>query len=111
MDAREKRMAENEALFREVNERVNDVARQFAVDTVYEYLCECANADCTFRLTMTRGEYEAVRADPAQFGVLPHHFTPEIETVVQENDSYWIVRKTGDAGEHVEKLDPRSRRS
>jgi hypothetical protein len=29
--------------------------------------------------------------------------------LVVEDDAYWIVRKTGEAGEYVEQLDPRSR--
>ena len=29
--------------------------------------------------------------------------------LVAENDSYWVVHKTGEAGEYVEKVDPRSR--
>jgi hypothetical protein len=28
--------------------------------------------------------------------------------VIQE-ETYWVVKKTGDAGEYVERLDPRSR--
>ena len=100
-------MTQNEALFREVNERVADVAE--GNEGVHDYLCECANVDCTFRVTLTRSEYEAVRADPRQFVVLPHHFTPEVETLVAENASYWLVRKTGEAGEFAAKLDPRSR--
>ncbi|SRR6266542_996978 len=107
MDPREKRMTQNEALFREVNERVQDVAEHEG--GVYEYFCECANVDCTFRVMLSAGEYEAIRADPRQFVVLPLHFTPEVEILVAERETYWIVRKTGEAGEHVEKLDPRSR--
>jgi len=107
VDEREQRMTQNEALFREVNERVADVAE--ADHGVYDYLCECANVDCTFRVTLTRTEYEAVRSNPRQFVVLPQHFTPEVETLVAENASYWVVRKTGDAGDYVAKLDPRSR--
>jgi hypothetical protein len=107
VDEREQRMTQNEALFREVNERVADVAE--GQGSVHDYLCECANVDCTFRLTLTRGEYEAVRADPRQFVVLPLHYTPEVETLVAENASYWLVRKTGEAGDYVAKLDPRSR--
>jgi hypothetical protein len=106
MDARQKRLAQNEALFREVNERVQDHA---ADGRIHHYLCECANSDCTFRITMAAGEYEAVRLDPKQFMVLPLHYTPEIEQLVAEKDSYWIVRKTGEEGEYVEALDPRSR--
>ena len=104
-------MAENETLFREVNERVDDTATHLGADEerTHQYLCECANADCTFRVTLTHAQYTAVRADPKQFVVLPLHFTPEVETLITKNERYWLVRKTGEAGEYVEKLDPRSR--
>ena len=106
MDERDKRLAQNEALFREVNERLRDRAGAHDVD---HYLCECANSDCTFRITMPTEEYELIRSDPRQFMVLPLHYTPEIEELVAERDAYWIVRKTGEEGDYVEKLDPRSR--
>lgn len=109
MDEREKRMAQNEALFREVNERVKETADELRSDSPFQYFCECANADCTFQITMTGAQYESVRADPTQFALLPLHYTPEVETLVSENAEYWIVRKTGEAGEYAEKLDPRSR--
>ncbi len=104
-------MAQNEALFREVNERVHDVAGALRDGTgwSYEYLCECSNTDCTFRIELSRSEYEGVRSEPTQFVVRPEHFIPEVETLVTENERYAIVRKTGDAGEYVEQLDPRSR--
>lgn len=103
-------MTQNEALFREVNERVQDHTAEGGTD-LYAYFCECANIDCTFRVRLTPAQYEAVRADAKQFVVLPQHFTPEVEVLVAEKDSYWIVRKTGEAGEYVEKVDPRSRSS
>lgn len=109
MDAREHRLAQNEALFREVNERVQAMAHQLGPDVPYEFFCECANADCTFRITLPPSVYEKVREDAQQFVVLPLHYTPEIEDLVVEEDGYWIVRKTGEAGEYVEHLDPRSR--
>lgn len=109
MDERERRTAQNEALFREVNERIKETADGLGSDSAFEYFCECANADCTFQLTLTAAQYESLRADPTQFVVLPLHFTPEVETLVSENDGHWIVRKTGEAGEYAEKLDPRSR--
>ena len=112
MDERERRMTKNETLFREVNERVEDTATQFVgdeEDSKHEYFCECANPDCTFRVTLTHAQYESVRANPKQFVVLPDHFTPEVETLVTKNEGHWLVRKTGGAGDYVEKLDPRSR--
>jgi hypothetical protein len=109
LDAREQRMAQNEALFREVNERVEAVAHQLGPNVPYEFFCECANADCTFRLQLPLSVYESVRSDPAQFVVLPLHYTPEIEDLIVKEDIYWVVRKSGEAGEYVERLDPRSR--
>ena len=109
VDERERRMAQNEALFREVNERVEAIAHRLGPDVPYEFVCECANADCTFRVTLPLAVYETIRSDPKQFVVLPDHYTPEIEDVISKADSHWIVRKSGDAGDYVEHLDPRSR--
>lgn len=109
MDEREHRLAQNEVLFREVNERVEAMAHQLGPDVPYEFFCECANADCTFRISLAPSVYESVRADAQQFVVLPLHYTPEVEELVLEEETYWVVRKTGEAGEYVEHLDPRSR--
>ena len=109
MDGREHRMAQNEVLFREVNERVVTVAHQLGPDIPYEFICECANPDCTYRVSLTLTDYERIRADAKQFIVLPLHYTPEVEDLVSEDDAYWIVRKTGEAGQYAEQLDPRSR--
>jgi hypothetical protein len=109
MDARDQRLAQNESLFREVNERIEDAAHQLGPHIPYEFLCECANADCTFRISLPLSVYENIRADPQQFVVLPLHYTPEVEDLVIEEDTHWVVRKTGEAGEYVEQLDPRNR--
>jgi hypothetical protein len=109
VDERERRLAQNEALFREVNERVETLADRLGPDLSYEFLCECANADCTFRISLPLSVYESIRADPQQFVVLPLHYTPEVEDLVIEESTHWVVRKTGEAGEYVEQLDPRSR--
>jgi hypothetical protein len=110
MDSRETRLARNEALFREVNERIEAaVARAARADGhVYEFLCECSNADCTLLLPLTITEYEAVRTDPRQFIVAPGHELPEIESVVAQKRGYQIVLKAGEAAEFVAELDPRS---
>jgi len=109
VDEREKRLAQNEALFREVNERVSSLATDRSPAASYEYVCECSNPDCTFQISLGASEYEAVRVDPRQFVVLPEHYVPEIEDLVTKADRYWIVRKVGEEGAFVEKLDPRSR--
>jgi hypothetical protein len=108
MDPRQERLARNEALFREVNERVRAIAAVHGDDEhIYEFYCECSNADCTFHLRATVAEYEAVRAHGDRFMVAPQHSLPEIERVVEQDERWWVVEKTGEPGELVEKLDPR----
>jgi hypothetical protein len=110
VDSRETRLARNETLFREVNERIEEAVERAVRedDHVYEFLCECSNADCTLLLPLTIPEYEAVRSDPRQFIVAPGHELPEIENVVARNRGYQIVLKAGEAAEYVSERDPRS---
>ncbi len=79
-------MAENEVQFREVSERVGEMSDRLGPNVPYEHLCDCPNADCTFRLELSTSEYEAVRADPTQFRGSPLRYTPEIETLAAEHD-------------------------
>ena len=58
------RLAKNESFFRQVNERIKDVADGFEGTQAYEFLCECSDPRCTERIQLTRAEYEAVRANP-----------------------------------------------
>jgi hypothetical protein len=110
MDAREQRLAQNEALFREVNEKVEAIAVVHGADDhVYEFYCECANADCSMQVPATIAEYEAVRAHPTRFLVAPEHWLPEVESVSEKRDGFWVIEKHGEAGRLVAHLDPRSR--
>jgi hypothetical protein len=105
MDTRAERVGKNEAVFREVNERINDVTREDAA----EYLCECGNAACAETIQMTVAEYERVRADPTHFAVLPGHEIPDVEDVVGRNEGFLVVRKVaGAAAALATELDPRS---
>jgi hypothetical protein len=110
MDPRETRLARNETLFREVNERIEEAVERAGREDehVYEFLCECSNTDCTLLLPLTIAEYEAVRTDPRQFIVAPGHELPEIESVVAQTSGYQIVLKVGEAAEFVTERDPRS---
>ena len=57
-DSRER----NEALFREVNEQIEDVSKTVPPDEqLMEFLCECDSRDCVEKINATRTEYEAVR--------------------------------------------------
>lgn len=109
MDAREERLARNEVLFRDVNERVREIATTHGNDGhVYDFFCECSNRDCDLRLSLTVREYEAVRARGHWFIVSPGHVFPEIEHVVEHHDGYDVVAKEDDAALLTRQLDPRA---
>ncbi len=101
MDAREQRLVKNEIVFRDVNERIEEMASAQAQALRDQrdlgFLCECSNVDCTLRLQLSIGEYEEARLDPAQFVVAPGHELPEIEEVVFVGQDFQIVRKQGAA--------------
>jgi hypothetical protein len=98
----------NEALFREVNDRIEDVSHSVAPDdAAMEFLCECDRADCRENVSLTRAEYEAVRAVPTHFIVLPYHQDPRIEHVAATSERFLVVEKEGKAARLAQESDPR----
>jgi hypothetical protein len=110
--SREERFAGNEALFREVNERVVELASHYVVtetDSAVDFTCECGRAECSETMMMTIVEYEAIRARATHFGVVPHHEQPEIETVIERHPRHFVVEKLEqDAQEVARETDPRA---
>lgn len=106
---RERRLGENEILFREVNERVRELQESFGLDDEHVlFVCECAQVDCKDRISMSVAEYEQVRADPARFIVKPGHQVAEVESVVEVHDTYLVIRKhEGGPAELAASEDPR----
>ena len=106
------RAARNQALFREVNERLEKLAKAFQdVAQPARFACECANVACVEQMALTIDEYEALRAHPNRFAVLPRHVLPDVERVVAENERYVVVEKLGKAAEIAIEADPRANRS
>ncbi|HEY3922263.1 MAG TPA: hypothetical protein VGL76_09130 [Gaiellaceae bacterium] len=104
----QERLAKNEAFFREVNERINDVAEGMLGEQAYTFICECSDPKCTERISLTRVEYEEVRAKPARFVIARGHTAPEIEHVVEHEGDHVVVEKLGLAGRIAARLDPRT---
>jgi hypothetical protein len=102
-------MARNEALFREVNERVAEVSPEADGAAEIGFLCECADDACKEVVTLHRSEYEAVRSDPRHFVIVPGHVVADIEIVLAEGERFAVVRKVGPAGDLAEALDPDDR--
>jgi hypothetical protein len=102
------RAAENQSLFREVNERIEELNERFAtMMPMSDWVCECADETCFETVSLTTAEYEAIRAHPARFPVLPGHELPEVETVVEANERFLVVEKRGAARRVAVALDPR----
>lgn len=109
MSAFEERAAQNETLFRRVNEEIEKLGRvEGSSPTLTAYICECSDGACTMQVQLTTVEYEEVRSESRWFAVVPGHATEEIEHVVRTNDRYAIVEKdTPEAAEIAESTDPR----
>lgn len=106
-ERRKDRLARNETLFREVNERVEEINVGAGLDFI-EFLCECGDADCTEAVSLTQSEYEQIRADPLLFVVLPGHAVPEVENIVSGSDRFQVVRKQQEEAHIARATDPRS---
>ena len=104
---REERLAKNEALFREVNERVKELAVSELSDRS-DVLCECSDANCLATIELTVGEYEAVRAHGTRFALTPGHEDASVETVVERTERFLVVEKRDEAADVAQDLDPRS---
>lgn len=109
MTLRDERITANEIMFREVNERIDELAERTTMVAMLDYVCECGQPECTGKIPMSAPEYEAVRTDGQRFVTLPGHQTTTLERVVESNDRYQIVEKSDDeAAQHAEATDPRS---
>jgi hypothetical protein len=102
-------MAENEAIFRDTNERIERRARELDFSEAVPFLCECGQPECRQLLRLTLDQYEAVRGNGTHFFVVPGHESAvdSAARVVERHDAYLVLEKTGIAGEVASRRDPR----
>jgi len=106
VDPPDRRLARNEALFREVNESVRTLTDDDG-GTLHDFFCECADVDCTIRVKLTNSEYETARSEGRRFIVACGHELPGVERIIIETERFLLVEKTGGGGDEAAKLDPR----
>jgi hypothetical protein len=106
------RVARNDATFRQANEEIRARAEEWGIGGSLPAICECADVACTTVVSLTREEYEDVRAHPARFILVPGHDANDdgwVE-VAAELGQYVVGEKIGEAAEIAEQLDPRADR-
>jgi hypothetical protein len=108
----EVKAAKDQSLFREVNERLKEVGeRNKSLSYAEDAICECANDECSERISLSVDEYERLRGHSTWFavGASDEHVFPDSERVIEKHDRYWIVEKMDDAAAVADRLDPRQR--
>jgi hypothetical protein len=88
-----------QAIYRDVNERIVELADDDASVTI---ICECCQDDCADPIAVPQKAYDAVRADRRRFIVKDGHIQPKIERVLERHDGFMVIEKFGPAGQVVE---------
>ena len=101
VEERERRIAENEAYWRQVNEL--SPPEPGVLNLMF---CECGRLDCRERIAMTVAEYEAVRSSATTFAISPGHAIPDVESVVETTERFQVVEKEGEAARVAIETEP-----
>lgn len=104
--ASERRMVENEVVFRQYNERALDgfnklkeIAEEDGQDYVVEddaqllFNCECSDEDCRQRVTLKPSRYNEIHQHRDRFVIVRGHEVKEIEKVIEKEAEFSIVEK------------------
>jgi hypothetical protein len=101
----EERVAHNESVMRDINERI-DAGTWPGPDTeLLIFCCECALLGCNLLVELTHPEYVFVRENPRRFLLAPGHELPAVEVVVRREAGYVVVEKVGEAGREAAALE------
>lgn len=93
MPTRQETLVAIQRTSRQANERFEQLAGARANGHLMPFLCECADATCLGRITLTATDYYALHIDRSQYVVLDGHLTIRGETMVQQADGYKLVTK------------------
>jgi hypothetical protein len=95
----ERRMVENELMFRAANRKVQkqlqqDRRRSAGEDTTQLlFYCECSNLNCRDRIKLTVDEYQSAASGQKEFVIISGHENGAVEKVVRKTDAYTVVEK------------------
>ena len=102
----QERIAKNDAVFREANEHISEVAEEQGLTVPpVPFICECGDMTCTKIVPVTLAAYRDVRSNDRWFLIAESHKAArDAAVLVEQRDGYLIVEKTGRAGEVAEQL-------
>nr|AIA14642.1 Unknown Function [uncultured bacterium] len=101
----ERRLVENEAVFRQYNRHVQrgfEELQQLAkkegeaapdLTMPLHFYCECSDENCRLRISLSIAEYKRIHQNKKRFFVIPGHQTASCEFVVNSTPRYTVVQK------------------
>lgn len=94
----ERRLAENEVIFRQANIDMKDFMEDMGAknSTTLPFFCECSHVECRGRIEISARDYQTLHANKRRFILLDGHEIPEIERIIERREGYNVVEKTGD---------------
>lgn len=91
---REVRAAQNELVFRSVNEQIAKMTDRFRSQlSDIDIICECADTGCVSAIRIGADDFAQIERAEATFLVLPGHEDDSVEQVVDRRESYVVVWK------------------
>jgi hypothetical protein len=84
------RLAHNQALFRQVDERIAELG---SATGSTEFICECSDPGCIETIELELAQYERVRSNSTWFLIERGHQGPEIERIMSEDGTFAVVEK------------------
>jgi hypothetical protein len=98
----EQRQAQNQSIFRAVNQRIKDLSEKLLdARSDVDFVCECDDPACIKTITMPLAEFAEYDKMENCFIVVPGHEDAEVEEVTARHKSYVVVAKVGAGGEFV----------
>ena len=81
-------------LFRQVNERVLDLNSGLGPTArIADFVCECRDAECSERLTLSLAQFDAIRRHPNRHVVRSGHVEPAYEHTIDVQNGFSVVER------------------
>ena len=91
---REARAAQNELVFRTVNEQIVEMTDRLREQLAeIDIVCECAATSCAGTIRIDRDLFSTIERATGRFLVLPGHEDETVEQVVERGEKYLVVMK------------------